>query len=378
MSHSRPGRIGFAGDTKWVFRLEGDPDIDLFYEWLDGDPPQQYSLDMAVIGSLLTWMSSSHDSVVIDGPVSWTLLKNLHELQLVWSCWRPKRYHPVRFIADDVVRDQPTGAGAVVSFSGGVDSAFSVYRHSRPTYPTWSESLKEAVLVHGFDIPLDHVAEFERARRRAEDTLGSVGIPLRSVRTNVKRDLPQSWVDCFGLAVSSVLVAFQTERLTGLIPSSEPYGHLVFPWGSTPVQDWMASTGAMEIRHDGAGFSRPEKIAAIAKWPEGLTNLRVCWEGPAKDRNCGQCEKCIRTMLGLRLAGVGTDQFDSPLSDSRIEALRLRNAAVTAEFEAIVLAAREAEVDDALFRAARRMLARNKARARLSAVKSRAARLVRG
>ena len=35
-----------------------------------------------------------------------------------------------------------------------------------------------------------------------------------------------------------------------------------------------------------------------------MENLRVCWEGPQRDRNCGVCEKCIRTKLEFLANGL--------------------------------------------------------------------------
>jgi hypothetical protein len=60
----------------------------------------------------------------------------------------------------------------------------------------------------------------------------------------------------------------------------------------------------MEVRHDGAGRSRTEKVAYLATWEQGMPLLRVCWEGRVPDGNCGRCEKCVRTRLNFHIAGV--------------------------------------------------------------------------
>jgi hypothetical protein len=41
----------------------------------------------------------------------------------------------------------------------------------------------------------------------------------------------------------------------------------------------------------------------LSSHSEVLARLRVCWENLG-NYNCGLCEKCIRTMLGLRAIGV--------------------------------------------------------------------------
>ena len=62
------------------------------------------------------------------------------------------------------------------------------------------------------------------------------------------------------------------------------------------------SNGVTEIVHDDASLSRYEKTAAIARRRDFLDNLRVCWEYP--NHNCGECAKCVRTAIALRLLGV--------------------------------------------------------------------------
>src|SRR5699024_362216 len=34
-------------------------------------------------------------------------------------------------------------------------------------------------------------------------------------------------------------------------------------------------------------------------------NLRVCFANRTDTQNCGQCEKCVRTAINLRIAGAG-------------------------------------------------------------------------
>ena len=49
----------------------------------------------------------------------------------------------------------------------------------------------------------------------------------------------------------------------GLIGSSEPYDALVIPWGSSPITDYLLSGDRLSIVHDGAGFSRTDKVAEV-------------------------------------------------------------------------------------------------------------------
>jgi hypothetical protein len=55
--------------------------------------------------------------------------------------------------------------------------------------------------------------------------------------------------------------------------------------------------------HDGAEATRTQKLMDWICGSElALENLRVCL-APGDAYNCGRCEKCVRTMIPLELAG---------------------------------------------------------------------------
>jgi len=90
----------------------------------------------------------------------------------------------------------------------------------------------------------------------------------------------------------------------------------MFPSGSHPLLDPLWSTESVGIVNDGAEATRIQKIQwQIARSDVALRHLRVCWENQDSDYNCGRCEKCIRTMVNLEIAGVLKQclSFDRPL-----------------------------------------------------------------
>jgi hypothetical protein len=68
--------------------------------------------------------------------------------------------------------------------------------------------------------------------------------------------------------------------------------------------DGLFSSQRVAVIHDGARYSRFQKVRELASWPGALTALRVCPGDPGKELNCGICEKCLRTRLELLAAGV--------------------------------------------------------------------------
>src|SRR5262249_20650425 len=91
---------------------------------------------------------------------------------------------------------------------------------------------------------------------------------------------------------------------TILIGSTFPYGETV-PHGSHPMIDGLFSSMLLDVEHDGAHFNRLEKTLYVARSPEAMEVLRVCTRNLNESEiNCSRCQKCLRTMLTLDLAGV--------------------------------------------------------------------------
>lgn len=278
----------------------------------------------------------------LEGRASRTLLGGLVEWQAAWTRWRPDRYTRVRITVDEVDDGEPHDGAGVVAFSGGLDAAYTLWRHATGNAGWQQVDLRAAVMVHGFDIALDQADVFESARERAARIVTDAGLDLLTVATNF-RELPLDWEDAHALGLVGALTVFSPRFGVGLIGSGEPYERLAVPWGSSPITDHLLSSRTMSIRHDGAGASRTEKIAALANWAVALDNLRVCWQGSRLDRNCGRCEKCRRTRLNLALAGTDDlSMFDTRPTSAPWRHITVHSPAQFAEWESLAAEARAA------------------------------------
>ena len=318
------------------------------------------SCDPFVVATLLMAMSQSTD-LVVHGEVSPLLLRNLTEFQAAWSSWRPNLYKPIEIRAE-VEREQFNAEAeekAIAAFSGGVDSCFTAWRHRTNRCGRLQRNLQAGLVVHGFDIPLEKQQAFDRATEKARAILANLGVELIPMATNI-RELSLNWEDVFGTAAASCLMLLQRGYSTGLIASSFPYQALSFPYGSNPVTDWLLSSQAFQIVHDGADFTRIEKIRELANWSEAQQNLRVCWEGTQPDKNCGRCEKCVRTILIFRIFGVGLPPcFEEDVSERQILELKAKEGPLT-ELERVLDAAKAADVSESWVSALEKSIARNK------------------
>lgn len=311
------------------------------------EPALTKSGDPFVLAMIFTVMRIPSD-LHIHGEVSPSLLRNLEEFQSAWRCWRPERYTAVEITAD-VERERSSASSpqkALSLFSGGVDSCFTVFSHRTRQGNGRGYELQAGLMVHGFDIFLDQGDAFARAAARAKKMLDSLGVDFIPMVTNI-RDLNEPWWDFHGAAPASCLMLLQEGFSGGIIPSTEPYNGLVLPWGSNPVTDWMMSNDSFQIIHHGASLTRTEKVREIAQWPEAKQYLRVCMIGKKDevDRNCGVCQKCVRTILNFRVVGAGLPGcFEKDATDEQIARLRVMDPLQLAELQRILTFAKSASV----------------------------------
>jgi hypothetical protein len=229
------------------------------------------------------------------GSVSPLLASHLETIRDIYAAWVDGGHMvPLNF---ELSSDVPApGKSVSLFFSGGVDSFYSLIKHR--------DEVENLVLVHGFDIPLADTGAFALAEAQARDAARILGKRLIVVKTNLhweQPSVPGGWGMYHGAALAAVAHALAPNHSKAYIASSYSYADL-HSWGSHPLLDPLWSTEAVQIVHDG-GETRMDKLRLLVQYPEALSRLRVCWENLG-NYNCGYCEKCIRTMLGLRALGI--------------------------------------------------------------------------
>lgn len=238
---------------------------------------------------------------------------NLRAVQEVYCQW-DKSLRRVQ-VQCGVRADEPAGGRRVgLFFSGGVDSLYSLLQHQ--------DEITDLIFVRGFDIRLND----DWRIRQAEERIGRIGAHFgkRVVRieTNM-RDLLDTCGDwgalTHGAALAAVGHAMPQEFRRLLIASSDGSPDPA-PWGSHPRLDPLWSNSRCAFVHDGCESGRIEKIRRIAESEIALQTLRVCWKNSEGQLNCGRCEKCIRTMIALRVVGAldRCPSFAAPLRVHRM------------------------------------------------------------
>jgi len=244
------------------------------------------------------------------GPISRQLLSGAERFQEIFSTWYPE-FQKIVVHAEPVDRlpPDPDPRGIGVFFSGGLDSSYSLLKHQG--------ELTHAIFVHGCDIPLSDIAYRDTTVARLTETAQSCGVRLISVETDLLRfsDRFCHWGNHYhGSALAAIALILSASLRQVYIASSTSFLRII-PWGSSAVTDPLWSTPLMRVVYDGAEKERLGKAQVIATAPVALRNLRVCFDTPTNGYNCGQCEKCYRTMVALRVCGAldHCAAFDRPL-----------------------------------------------------------------
>ncbi|HMD53105.1 MAG TPA: hypothetical protein VKJ65_00955, partial [Phycisphaerae bacterium] len=191
-------------------------------------------------------------------------------------------------------------------FSCGVDSSYTILRHSRGLMGRRNRKIGAALVMNGFDIWLDEknaAAMYAGLLEGARAMLKSINVPCIPLAGNF-HELPTIWADSHGTHLASGLMLFAGRFVEALIPNSTPYNVLEEPWGSHPACDPYMGGEHFRITDDAGENARSEKIRLLSQWPEAMRHLRVCYSNPGNHENCCRCGKCIRTILVCRMVGI--------------------------------------------------------------------------
>lgn len=284
----------------------------LFYRFPD-ELNVRLSADPFVAACLIPAMYLGTDIEIPDDVnVSPTLLENLSQLQVIFSMWEEQLGCKLSRVNIRGGRREPSRYASernpVMSFfSGGVDGTYTFLEHE--------EEIDFLLFAKGIDMQLSNDELFALAFERNSAYLKKHGKRLLPCETNVRflgHEYGLKWPVCFGGGLSSIALAIGAGRC--LLASGVTYA-ATSQEGSNYITDRFWGNGVTQIIHDGANTSRSDKIKRLAEDSEALEILRVCWQD--KGYNCGECEKCLRTMITLRLLGLSAPGFPE-MDDKRV------------------------------------------------------------
>jgi hypothetical protein len=251
---------------------------------------------------LLPSMKQGED-LIIEGSISEQLYKGMHAVMhevLNWGIG----LKPIKIKADALVADTLQPNRTASFFSGGVDSFYTYLKHK--TDPVQADRVDSFILVKGFDIEPRNAPLWDSTLKNISTIAAAEKIEVVVVQTNIQglAEPILSWDYLHGGCLAAVGLFLRGAFHQIYIPSSFSLEEQV-PWGSCLALDGHWSTESTTFVHDGTEATRIDKVIwQIARSSLALEHLRVCYENVKGSYNCGQCDKCLRTMMNLYVAGA--------------------------------------------------------------------------
>ena len=245
-----------------------------------------------------------------DIAISYKLARNYEEIQALLKSWNND--FTISPLLAQVRKDFPATDNVISCFSGGIDSSY--------TYAKYQDDITHILLMQGFDNSSENEIWAQNVATR-QAFADAQGIKLITVETNIRSYCEERGLD-FGLMHGSLLCTVGILLNPGLflIPSTYSYETL-HPWGSHPLLDPLWATDTTDIIHHGCAASRCEKTAFIANNQPLLDQIQVCWKSCSS--NCGECSKCVRTSLALKMMGQKSANLPEFSRQEQYEALTI-------------------------------------------------------
>lgn len=292
-----------------VDKLPPEHPVEVFFEFRVPDGNLREATVDAFAAALLLPSMRAGEPLEIVPPLSSNLCFNLPRIQDVFHTWWP-HFSRVPISATPRIGNAPAQrTGGATFFSGGVDSFYSLLKHRHGAGGL--SPLTHIIFMRGIETRLELSKGVDEAEAWVQEIAAATGVKCITGASNIRTSLqgPETnlhWEQHYhGSALAAVALAIPLNLEYVCIPSTFSYNHLAVH-GSTALVDEMYSTENLHLVHDGSEVTRAEKVARILEWDRDvvLKYLRVCTRNSGGAYNCGECYKCVRTAIPLRILGV--------------------------------------------------------------------------
>lgn len=273
----------------------------------------------AFLVSLLVAAMKLGEDIRVDGPVSSRLAHGLDQYKRILNTWWPDSFKTVNIEYDSLVEraEDARPEGVACTFSGGLDSFHAVSELLPSNMPIPAYRITHALMINGFDqlADLQHRGVAQQMYRVYSTTLAKWNVNLLMMQTNQRQFRSAAMPRADSVRSYSSSLAACAHSLGGIfgrfnIAGHGGYGYLnLTPYGSNPVSDHHLSSDHLQVIYAGSSCTRSEKLELMVDSPEVQQNMRVCLHPPSFDRqtgrvtHCGECDKCVRTVVGLSILG---------------------------------------------------------------------------
>jgi hypothetical protein len=241
----------------------------------------------------------------VEVPVDEEFLSGCQQIMSLYARW-DRRLQRIEIRAPIAPVNKRVACGTACFFTGGVDSFYSLIKNL--DRELGDNRVTHLIFIRGYtNCPLENEQLYDGLLKNLKRVAIATGLQLVVISTNLKSFLcpPAAGWDWYAsslLVAPALCLAPMFRRV--IIPAGDTYSTLS-AWGSHPLVDPLWSTAGLQFLHDGCEASRSRKLEHYVSRSElALQHLRVCDHESRGLENCGTCEKCLRTLIGLRALGI--------------------------------------------------------------------------
>lgn len=268
-----------------------------------------YERGDAFVIAVLNFAMRNHHDIVSEAPLSEDLYYNIDKYLLDAIAQYNKDFYRPQITADVSSESLPCAGAVGTGISCGVDSMHALasqtamkFRKHNITHLTFNN-----VGSHGEGEKAENLyrVRLERPRRFAEE----YGFEFVASNSNLQDVIKQSHFKTH--TYSSMFAVYCLQKLYSVYYyASSGYKYHEFrlydiPGSSCGSYEMLSlpllSTHNLRVYSEGEGMSRMTKLKSVVKYAPSYKYLNVCLD---EGDNCGKCEKCVRTLLGIDALGV--------------------------------------------------------------------------
>lgn len=327
---------GFHRLSAWIhWEDSARPPFEMCFEvpeW--AELPPERVIDPFVLAAYTRAFDCGERRVAADEPIADGLHNSMRSALAILKHWGRRNFGDKALPQIEVpVRTPRLACGEEVAafYSGGVDSTHLLLAN-HDEFPAGVDGrARHALAIYGLDMGKterkDQRPVFSRFLDGALPLINALEMSLVPIYTNQRHLDPRlRWfpelgsgfdlaacATLFPSRVGTVLVANPGERLSDTVQ---------FPLSVHPIIHQYLSSRTVVVRAPYVEVSRLERIDRISRTPSAVEALRVCFFSEETALNCGRCEKCVRTLLGFKVAGLAAPScFPAPVTPAMIDAV---------------------------------------------------------
>lgn len=245
----------------------------------------------------------------------------LKKLQIIFKALFPSSSWKGSFEPKKLIKHtfQPAQYHHATLFSGGLDAVYSALMHA--------ENPQLLITIWGGDVKLSQETMWHEVKKKCSTFAQQYDKDHTWCKSNFRELLDDNklnilcsdigyWWGYTSQAFNYIgLIAPITylKQIPLIYIGSSHTVEYPDPYGSHPLIDNAITFASTRVIHDGADRNRIEKLTAIdtqCKEKKLATPyLRVCWGHDAQGGNCLNCEKCLRTIIELLIAGINPTEY---------------------------------------------------------------------